>query len=83
METNTVTPEWGCNPFWSDSILFNESYVASVMAALTLLTLTLGVNGLLNGSKSTHIMYRGHNKDTIIVFLVEFQLIGNERNWPN
>ena len=37
METNGVAPEWGCNPFWSDSIHFNESCVASVMAAMTLL----------------------------------------------
>ena len=33
METNRVAPEWGRNPFWSDSIDFNESYVASVIAA--------------------------------------------------
>ena len=42
MKTNRVAPEWDCNPFWSDSILFNESYVTNVIAALTL---TLGVNG--------------------------------------
>ena len=36
METNRVTSEWG----------YNESYVANVIAALTLhVTLTLGVNG--------------------------------------
>ena len=39
METNRVTPEWGCNPFWSDSIDSNESYVIAV------LRLMLGVNG--------------------------------------
>ena len=44
METNGVTPEWGCNPFWIDSLLFNQSSVTSVIAALTLeLMLTLGV----------------------------------------
>ena len=37
--TNRVTPEWGCNPFWSDSILFSETSLDSA------LTLTLGVNG--------------------------------------
>ena len=42
METNR---EWGRNPFSSDSVLFNESCIASVIAALTLaLTLTFGVN---------------------------------------
>ena len=32
----------GCNSFWKDSILFNESCVANVIVALKL---TLGVNG--------------------------------------
>ena len=36
METNKVAPEWGCNPFWRDSIVVNESCVPSVIAALTL-----------------------------------------------
>ena len=36
METNELTPKWGCNPFWSDSIDFNKRYVESVIAALTL-----------------------------------------------
>ena len=31
METNGVTPELGCNPFWSDCIVFNEIIVASVI----------------------------------------------------
>ena len=44
--TNRVTSEWGCNPFWTDSFLFNEIYVASVIAALTL---KLSVNGPLHG----------------------------------
>ena len=26
METSRVAPEWGCNPFLSDSILFNERH---------------------------------------------------------
>ena len=38
----TITPEWDCNPFLSDSIVFNENSIARVVAALTL---TLGVNG--------------------------------------
>ena len=33
METNTVVPEWDCNPFWSESIVFNESCIASIVAA--------------------------------------------------
>ena len=37
METNSVAPEWGSNPFWSDSIDSNETYVAIVITALTLL----------------------------------------------
>ena len=42
METNTVAPEWGCNPFWSNSIVFNEICIASIIVGLTL---KLGVNG--------------------------------------
>ena len=38
VENNGVTPDLGCNPFWSNSIGFNQSLVAA-------LTLTLGVNG--------------------------------------
>ena len=40
IENNEVTPEWGCNPFSSDYILFNDSgiVVASLMLAF-------GVNG--------------------------------------
>ena len=44
METNRAAPEWGCSPFWSDSILFNERH-CSVDSSLTL---TLGANGLLD-----------------------------------
>ena len=36
METNGVALEWGCNPFWTGSIDFNESCIGGVIAALTL-----------------------------------------------
>ena len=39
---DSVAPEWGCNPFSSDSTVFNANRIASVTAALML---TLGVNG--------------------------------------
>ena len=46
MENNGVAPNWVCNPFSSDSIVFNENgitnFIISVVAALTL---TLGTNG--------------------------------------
>ena len=49
IEISGVTPKCVATPFWSDTIFFidfNESYVASVIAALTLRwRLTLGVNG--------------------------------------
>ena len=41
IENNGVAPEWGCNPFSSDSIVFIENRIASVVAALMLM---LGVN---------------------------------------
>ena len=41
IENNGVTPEWGCNPFWMDCIVFNQSSIASVIAVLML---TLSVN---------------------------------------
>ena len=34
MGTNRVTQEWSCNRFWSDSILFYECYVTSLIAAV-------------------------------------------------
>ena len=34
IENNGVTPEWGCNPFSSDSIVFNENSMASVITVL-------------------------------------------------
>ena len=46
IENSGVTPKWVptpfCNPFWSHSIVFNQSSIASVIAALML---TLSVNG--------------------------------------
>ena len=41
IENNGVTPEWVCNPFSSDSTVFNKNRIASIITALTL---TLGVN---------------------------------------
>ena len=38
-------PEWGCNPSSSDSNVFNEKSIASIIAVLAALMLTLGVNG--------------------------------------
>ena len=35
IENNGVTPEWGYNPFSSDSIVFNENIIASVIAELS------------------------------------------------
>ena len=32
IENNGVTPELGCNPFSSDSIVFNENSIASIIA---------------------------------------------------
>ena len=37
-----IPPEWSCNRFWSDSILFSESCVARVIETLMLM---LGING--------------------------------------
>ena len=34
IENNGVASEWGCNPFSSDSIVFNENSIASVIAEL-------------------------------------------------
>ena len=27
IENNGITPKWGCNPFSSDSIVFNENII--------------------------------------------------------
>ena len=35
IENNGVAPEWGCNPFSSDSTVFNENRIASVIAELS------------------------------------------------
>ena len=42
IENSGVAWKWVANPFWSDSIVFNESRISSVITALTL---TLGLNG--------------------------------------
>ena len=36
IENNGVTPEWGYNTFWSDSIVFNERSLASIITELRL-----------------------------------------------
>ena len=41
VENDGMTPNGGCNPFWSDSIVFNQSSISSIIAALML---TLSVN---------------------------------------
>ena len=47
MEDLEATPEWVCNPFSSNSIVFNENSIASIIAVFVVvaMTLTLGVNG--------------------------------------
>ena len=46
IENNGVTPKWVATPFWSDSIVFSENSITSVMGELSQqLTLTLSVNG--------------------------------------
>ena len=35
IENNEVAPDWDCYSFWSDSIVFNESSIANVIAALS------------------------------------------------
>ena len=42
IENNAGAPDWGCNPFPSDSIVFNENKITSVIEELSLM---LGVNG--------------------------------------
>ena len=37
-----VACKWVATPFWSDSIIFNENGIVSIIAALTLM---LGING--------------------------------------
>ena len=36
IENNRVTSEWGCNPFWSDCNVINQTSIPSIIAALTL-----------------------------------------------
>ena len=33
-ENNEIAPEWGCNPFLSDSIVFNKNRIASIITEL-------------------------------------------------
>ena len=42
IENNGVAQKWVATPIWSDSIVFYENIIASVIAELSL---TLGVNG--------------------------------------
>ena len=35
IENNEVTPEWGCIPFLSNSIVVNENRIASVIPELS------------------------------------------------
>ena len=37
IEYNEFASEWGCNPFWSNYIVCNQTSMASVIAALTLM----------------------------------------------
>ena len=46
IENNRVALDWGCNPFLSASIVFNENSNCSV---ITVLTLAFGVNRSLGG----------------------------------
>ena len=60
IENSGVAQKWVATPFWSDSIVFNENRITSLIAALTL---TLGINGPLRvhshsakyGAKTTKI----------------------------
>ena len=47
IENSGVACKWVVNPFWSDTTVFNENRIASVIAGLTL---TLGINGPLKPS---------------------------------
>ena len=40
---NGVAAEWGCNPFSSNSIVFNENSIASVITEMTLMLVVNGV----------------------------------------
>ena len=40
------------NGFWSDSTVSNENSIAGLIAVVTALTLILGVNGPVNGTKN-------------------------------
>ena len=61
IQNNRVTPDLGCNPFWRNSIVCNENRITSIIAELSALTLTVGVNGPLccfsYTKEFTHIHY--------------------------
>ena len=69
IENNGVTPKWVpapfCDPFWSDSIVFNQSSIASVIAALML---TLSVNGpltsMVHGNVRMYQTLQGEREQT-------------------
>ena len=87
-----VASEWGCNLIASDSIDFNESYVASIDPALTP---TLGVNGpkkvvfqlnitkvdLTEGGEYEDIFFRPTNKFQAQVFLLNSKSHRQKRHW--
>ena len=50
IEYNGVTRKWVAIPIWSNSIVFNENSIASIIAALSL---TLGVDGPYVGEFAT------------------------------
>ena len=46
IEHNGVTPDWGCNTFSSNTVVFKDNRITSVMAKFAAaLMLTLSVNG--------------------------------------
>ena len=65
IENSGVPWKWVANSFWSDSIVFNENRIVSLITALTL---TLGVNGHLHGG--FHKMHENLVTKKYFVFLV-------------
>ena len=35
IENNVVAPDWGCNPFSSDTVVFNENRITRMIAELS------------------------------------------------
>ena len=66
----------GCNPFWSDSIDFNENYVASVLVALM-----RGVTGLLMDDYRKNYIWHGYGwtqiRVGVMTFSTDTQLVFN------